>query len=149
MRQRVEFSGRRAVIPDIGKIFLGVTGDNLVGELAFKTPVVPDAAAYLKLRHNRNEYKLALTRDEADGAWTIAITRALLAMYPRIEAQLQLEAPGAGGDVIVWQSLIFPMYVEETIDADGAIEAIHAPLLQQLAARIEALEARVGALEEG
>ena len=149
MRLRVEFSGRRAVIPDVGKIFLGVTGDNLVEELAFRTPEVPNAAAYLKLRHNRNEYKLALTRDEAEGAWTITITRALLAMYPRIEAQVQLEAPTEGGGVIVWQSLIFPMYVEETIDADGAIEALQAPLLTQLAARIQELEARVGALEEG
>ncbi len=148
MRVRVTFDGRRALIPT-GKLVLGVSGDNLVEEVAFVPPEYAGAAAYLKLRHERSEYKLALEPDAEGGAWAIAVTRALLAMGPKIEAQVQLEAPASGGDVIVWQSLIFPMYVEETIDADGAVEALEAPLLQQLTARIAALEAWAAAHEEG
>lgn len=148
MRVWVTFDGRRALIPT-GKLMLGVTGDNLVEEVAFVPPEYDGAIAYLKLRHERSEYKLPLDPDAAPGAWVIQVTRAILSLGHRIEAQLQLEAPGEGGDVIVWQSLIFPMYVEETIDADGALEALKAPLLQQLAARIAALEAWAAAHEEG
>ncbi len=153
MRFRVSFDGRRANIPG-GKVFLGVSGDNLVEEIAFRTPEYAGALAFLKLRYGRNEYKLALSWDAAEGVWVIPVTREMLAMLPRIEAQLQLEAPADGGDVIVWQSLIFPVYVEATIDADGAIEAQQAPYLQLLEARLVAaldlvdeLTARVGALE--
>ena len=141
MRHLVEFNGRVAILPG-GRLDIGVTGDNLVEEIAFRTPAFPGASAYLKTRFNGQSYKDVLTWDGSARAWVTPATRAMLAMMPKFFAQLQLEAPGDGEDVLVWQSQVFPVFVNETIQADAPIEAQQAPYLQQLDLRVQQAAAR-------
>ncbi len=139
MRHLVAFDGRAAVLPG-GVLHIGVTGDNLVEEIAFRAPAYAGASAYLKIRSDALAApgKEELTWNAADGVWICPATRALLALCPKFYAQLQLEAPVDGGDVIVWQSLQFPVFVGETIAADAPIAEAQAPYLQLLDIRVQA-----------
>ncbi len=137
MRHLVRFDGRAAVLPG-GRLFIGVTGDNLVEDIAFLAPEIEGAGAYLKLRAETGATaKEGLVWDGANGVWVVPATRAMLAMYPKFYAQLQLEAPAEDEDVIVWQSLTFPVFVAETIRADAPIWEEQAPYLQELDVRVQ------------
>lgn len=114
----------------------GIAGDHLTSTLVFQLGREPTGSLFLKLSLNGTPDKLALTVDANDAStYRCTLRRASLHSAGRMSCQLVEEraSPSDAGDVLVWQSYVFPLLVGQSIDADTAIADEYPSLLQQLA----------------
>ncbi|MEG2387945.1 MAG: hypothetical protein RSC90_05200, partial [Clostridia bacterium] len=148
--QSITFSASRMACP--GSIFLAMGGDNLAETILFVPPRAyadPSKLAFIKLGTATDPLaKKALAWDAASAAYRWSVERAELRVavgVSDLRGQFMLEWQTATGDVATWESRLFPVTIDRSIDIDALIVAEQPGYLAALETRMDASVAQAQA----
>ena len=128
----------RMCFPD-GEI-LGVEGDRHSTVVAFDFDDPPKGTKALKTEIGNVIDKIYLTPSpDEENVWLWSVGAQTIPRRGRIACQLEV----ADGEDVLWQSTIFTLRVEKTIDSNTPIEEAYPSILIQWEARMEELEEEI------
>ncbi|MEG2859192.1 MAG: hypothetical protein RSA12_04765 [Clostridia bacterium] len=148
--QSITFSASRMACP--GSIFLAMGGDNLAETILFVPPRAyadPSKLAFIKLGTATDPLaKKALAWDAASAAYRWSVERAELRVavgVSDLRGQFMLEWQTSTGDVATWESRLFPVTIDRSIDIDALIVAEQPGYLAAFETRMDASVAQAQA----